>query len=64
MKIITTAYSDDDDTLHLLSAKESETFRNMIVDMIVSKLNTCENVTVYCFCFKAKFDNRGNFLLI
>ena len=35
VKIITTAYDSDDDTLHVLSDKDSEAFRNMIVDMIV-----------------------------
>ncbi|XP_060566471.1 protein OS-9-like [Ruditapes philippinarum] len=35
VKIITTGYVDgDDDTLHILSDEESETFKNMIVDMI------------------------------
>ncbi|WAR04079.1 OS9-like protein [Mya arenaria] len=34
VKIITTAYDGDDDTLHVLSDKDSEAFKNMIVDMI------------------------------
>ncbi|XP_052259528.1 protein OS-9-like [Dreissena polymorpha] len=34
VKIITTAYDSNDDTLHVLSDQESEAFRNMIVDMI------------------------------
>ncbi|KAL4228768.1 Protein OS-9 [Mactra antiquata] len=35
VKIITAGYAgDDDETLHELSEQESETFRNMIVDMI------------------------------
>lgn len=39
VKIITTGYVDgDDDSVHVLSEQESETFRNMIVDMIVSNI--------------------------
>ena len=37
VKIITTGYYDkDDETLHVLTEEESETFTNMIVTLIVS----------------------------
>ena len=37
VKIITAGYYDDkDDSLHVLSDKDSEVFRNMIVSIIVS----------------------------
>ena len=40
VKIITAGYIDDkDDSLHVLSDKDSEVFRNMIVSIIVSSRN-------------------------
>ena len=36
VKIITSYYDGDDDSVHTLSEKDSETFRNLIVNLIVS----------------------------
>ena len=49
MKIITAGYYDDkEDSLHVLSDKDSEVFRNMIVSIIV-RIGFLYNHSYYSF---------------
>ena len=59
VKIITTGYYDnDDDSVHLLSDEESQTFNKMIVTILVSDSHLTAKLSNYFFYLRLEAVSR------